>query len=142
MEKGVHVQNCEHFGGLNDKGAMVKGPEAVRSYFTETLGLMRDHFSQVMSAQNARTTHPMNPESIFFNSLLLSNTAVHYSDNFPVSVRTVVEDSKKQRHFCYKLRQIDQCLSKSAGMRFKAKAPSIAKFNKEKYACEGPESLL
>eukprot|EP00438_Fugacium_kawagutii_P029007 Skav204721 [mRNA] locus=scaffold1549:158218:162144:+ [translate_table: standard] len=140
MEKGVHVQNCEHFGGLNDKGAMIKGPEAVRNYFTETLQLMRDRFSQVMSVQNARTTHPMNPESIMWNSLLLSNTAVHYSDNFPVAVRTVMEDSKKQRHLCYKARQIDQCLSKSAGMHFKARASSITKYSKENYACEGPSS--
>lgn len=142
MKEGVHVQNCEHTGGLSGTAAMVKGSESVRNYFTQPMQLVRDSsdsFSQVMSVQNPQTKHPMNPESLFmWKSLKLSDTEVHYTDTFPVVEGTVLQDAKKQLHLCYKSRQIENCLSRSVQTLLKDRSVAIVNHSKEVYACEGP----
>lgn len=101
MSRGVHVQNCEHYFGLNDKGAIVSGQGEVENYFTKPLELMLKNFTQLLSFQKSRCTRPLNPESVLFNSMVLSHVQPHYLENFPIRPGIKLQDENQQVNLCY-----------------------------------------
>lgn len=101
MSRGVHVQNCEHYFGLNDKGAIVAGQGQVENYFTKPLELMLKNFTQLLSFQKSRCTRPLNPESVLFNSMVLSNVQPHYLKNFPIRPGINLQDENQTVNLCY-----------------------------------------
>eukprot|EP00438_Fugacium_kawagutii_P035119 Skav218759 [mRNA] locus=scaffold1372:129655:131019:- [translate_table: standard] len=103
MSPGIYAPSCESYHGMNDKGAIISGATEVQKYFTQPLALMRQNFSEVLAFQRSRTSNPFNPESVLFNSMAMSQVAIHNLTHFPILPISMLQASGQAAKMCYLL---------------------------------------